>query len=124
MACDVASVAIFLAAEITQVTDSIPWVLCSSGNVYKYCSIKIIFIYNRNTLYLCFQPFLDADIAAELLNAVWFGVLNPFLLILLENEMWVMWINIELSVFKEKERDKRRFNPSYKYTTWQKDFWI
>ena len=34
MACDVASVAIFLDAEITQVIDSIPWVRCASGNVY------------------------------------------------------------------------------------------
>ena len=34
MACDVASVAIFLAAEITQVIDSIPWVRCASGNVF------------------------------------------------------------------------------------------
>ena len=33
MACDVASAAIFLAAEITQVIDSIPWVRCASGNV-------------------------------------------------------------------------------------------
>ena len=32
-ACDVASVAIFFAAKITQVIDSIPWVRCASGNV-------------------------------------------------------------------------------------------
>ena len=31
MACDGAPVAIFLAAEITQVIDSIPWVRCASG---------------------------------------------------------------------------------------------
>ena len=35
MACDVASAAIFLAAEITQVMDSIPWVRCASGNVWE-----------------------------------------------------------------------------------------
>ena len=33
MAYDVAFVAIFLAAEITQVIDSILWVRCASGNV-------------------------------------------------------------------------------------------
>ena len=30
-------VAFYLAGEITQVIDSIPWVRCASGNVWKIC---------------------------------------------------------------------------------------
>ena len=33
----------YLAGEITQVIDSIPWVRCASGNVYTWFQLKIIF---------------------------------------------------------------------------------
>ena len=33
--CNAMQVAFFLAGEITQVKESIPWVRCASGNVFK-----------------------------------------------------------------------------------------
>ena len=52
MACGVASVAIFLAAEITQVMDSIPWVRCASGNVLHDFTLFVIDIHKKDHFHL------------------------------------------------------------------------
>ena len=56
MACDVSPVVIFLAAEITQVIDSIPGVRCASGNVFrlslnlKMTAAEILLLSDRHCL--------------------------------------------------------------------------
>ena len=41
VAMQIKQVAFYLAGEITQVIDSIPWVRCASGNVFRGVSIKL-----------------------------------------------------------------------------------
>ena len=57
MACGVASVAIFLAAEITQVMDSIPWVRSASGNVLHDFTLFVIDIHKNRSISPFLTPF-------------------------------------------------------------------
>ena len=60
----------YLAGEITQVIDSIPWVRCASGNVYGRCSLTLCSTFLEDLYVVIHALFLQ--IITHFLNKHWF----------------------------------------------------